>query len=926
MAPSEEEARCCEVCGTPLRLSAGAPGCLRCLLAGGADERNARQFQHYELNLAEDGAGFAELGRGAMGITYRALDLNLGAPVALKVISARYARQEQARARFRREARAAAQLRHPNVASVFHYGETPEGDCFYTMELVEGETLEARVQREGSLGAALVLEIGAQVARALRAAEQHGLVHRDLKPSNLMLVPNEQNETGPPLVKVIDFGLAQAVTGEGAETGSTQSGLTGTPGFASPEQFQESRQKLDARSDIYSLGATLWFALCGRPPFIGRDPDELREQQLHQPPALPNLRGTKIPQPLLRLLRSMLATDPDERPQSPRELSLAIERCRQALRAARHRPRWIVAATLICSLLAAVGIGLAKIHWRAPGSTPQNAPSEKSIAVLPFDNLSGDKHDASIAAGVQDEILSDLARIADLKVISRTSVLQYASGAARNVRQIGRALGVAKLVEGTVQREGNRLRVSAQLIDARTDAHLWADHYDRDIADVFALQSEIAQEIADQLTSKLSPAERAAIAEPPTTNLNAYEFYVGARNIAPWENGEGAQKSLAQKATLLEQATEHDPAFALAWCALAKTECDLSEFGEPDVHLPLAKKAAENALRLRPNLGEAHRELARYYRRNGEFERGRAEVALARRTLPNDSEVLRIAGEIDYKQNHWDAAVDNLEKALDLDPRNHEVRFHLGQMYRAMRRYHAWARLLAKDATSNGPQSYWFLLESAEFKLDTGDAAGAQSLLARIPLEFSPTWLIWPNRFVAALYSRDYQGASRVIEAIPAAFAPGLNNGLRPNSCADGAVAHFRGDELKAQAIFAAARKNIGTPWGRALSEDEALTYLAYCDAGLGRKSDAVREVEKAVHLGTSVRDPFQSEGRAETLAPIYAWVGDKTHAIEQLELLSKVPGGATYGNLLLDPTWDALRDEPRFKKLVAALKPDLSY
>ncbi|MGI8891549.1 MAG: tetratricopeptide repeat protein, partial [Chthoniobacterales bacterium] len=511
------------------------------------------------------------------------------------------------------------------------------------------------------------------------------------------------------------------------------------------------------------------------------------------------------------------------------------------------------------------------------------------------------------------------------KVISRTSVLQYANGAPRNVRQICRALGVAKLVEGTVQREGNRVRVSAQLINARTDAHLWAEHYDRDVADVFALQSEIAQQIADQLTNKLSPAERAAIAEPPTTNLDAYEFYVGARNITPWENGQGAQKSLAQKAALLRQATEHDPAFALAWCALAKTECDLSEFGEPDVHLPLAKKAAENALRLRPNLGEAHRELGRYYRRHGEFERARTEVALARRTLPNDSEVLRIAGEIDYRQNHWDAAVDNLEKALDLDPRDDEVRFHLGQIYRATRRYRAWARLLAKDATSNGPQSYGFLRESAEFKLDTGDAAAARSLLSQIPLDFSPTLQIWPSRFAAALYSRDYEGASRVIEAIPAAFAPDLNNGLRPNSCADGAVAHFRGDEQKAQAIFAAARKNIDTPWGHAMSEDQALTYLAMCDAGLGRKGDAACEAEKGVHLETLAKNSLRSEDRAKMLAPIYAWVGDKTHAIEQLELLSKVPDGVSYGDLLLDPTWDGLREDPRFEKLVASLKPDLS-
>jgi serine/threonine protein kinase len=252
MASVEEQVERCDLCGTALFVSSGAPGCLNCLLAGGRAGAEERHFQHYEVTVREDGITPSELGRGAMGITYRALDLNLGAPVALKVISARYSNQNEARDRLRREARAAAQLRHPNVASVYHFGETAAGQCFYAMELVEGETLESRVRREGPLGAEVVLEIATQVARALLAAEKHGLVHRDLKPSNLMLVPNESGKENAPGVKVIDFGLAKAVTDEGEAQEPTQTGFAGTPGFASPEQSQADGKKLDTRSEIYS--------------------------------------------------------------------------------------------------------------------------------------------------------------------------------------------------------------------------------------------------------------------------------------------------------------------------------------------------------------------------------------------------------------------------------------------------------------------------------------------------------------------------------------------------------------------------------------------------------------------------------------------------------------------------------------------------
>ena len=424
--------------------------------------------------------------------------------MALKVISARYSNQSEARARFRREARAAAQLRHPNVASVFHFGETPAGECFYVMELVEGETLEARVRHAGSLGPDLVLDLARQLAHALVAAEKLGLVHRDLKPSNLMLLPNDNNPD--PLVKVIDFGLARMADDQGGVT-TGQSGFDGTPGFASPEQCAPGTHKLDTRSDIYSLGATLFYALCGQPPSAGADFTAL---------PVTELRRRKVPEALLALLRRMLAPEPAARPQSAKELSLAVEKCRRRLRLVRQRRRWLIGAALALGALLLV-LGLTKRYL--PG--PEVALEDKSVAVLPFQNLNAEKENALFAGGVQDEILSDLAKVADLKVISRTSVMKYESAGPRNLPEIGRALGVSYAVEGSVERAGDRIRVTVQLIDARSDRHLWADHYDRKLTDIFAVQSEIAQEIADQLQSKLSPGEKNAITEQPTADLKA---------------------------------------------------------------------------------------------------------------------------------------------------------------------------------------------------------------------------------------------------------------------------------------------------------------------------------------------------------------------------------------------------------------------
>ena len=589
----------------------------------------------------------------------------------------------------------------------------------------------------------------------------------------------------------------------------------------------------------------------------------------------------------------------------------------KALKKHRARLRWAV-TTAALLVLAAMVAGIAIFsRYRVPSTL---AATDKSIAVLPFENRSEDKANAYFADGIQDEILTNLAKIADLKVISRTSVMNYKDRAGRNLREIAKALGVAHVVEGSVQRVGGKVRVNAQLIDARNDAHVWAEHYDRDLADVFAIQSEIAQQIAGQLRAKLSPEEKAAIDERPTADLKAYALYTEARAIWVWDDQ--PQKNLLRKVALLEQATERDPKFALAWCALAKLQTDLAEFKNQQAHLAAAKKAAETAVQLRPDLGQSHLALAYYYLSiPAERERAYEELSIARRTLPNDAQLLRILGEADRRRNRWDDSLAELRQAYALDPLNDEIAYHLALNYLFMRLYAEGEKFL-DEVTAKQGENEWDYLSRAQLKLEAGDPAGAQSFLAKVPDKFGPTDEIWYTRLAAAVYLRDYDAAIRVLAAIPAEMATGMFDGQPPQSWADGLVARARGDQEKARAIFSAIREKLEVEWAGQPKKDLEFARAARVDAGLGRKEEAISEARRAVELCPIAQDSRLGPDLVRTLALVYAWTGESALAIEQLEIIAKIPAGPSYGELRFDPTWDSLRGDSRFEKIVTSLAP----
>jgi len=882
------------------------------------------RFGVYEIDCHEDGSLY-ELGRGAMGVTYRATDTSLQRKVALKIIKTDIAqRSADARERFMREARAAATLRHENIATVYEFGMRQEtAQYFYAMELIEGETLAERVHRAGPLDARTTIKIAQQVTSALAAAEKHGLVHRDLKPANLMLVspdgetPHVTNDKKL-LVKIIDFGLAKAVHTQTDQKSLTHDRFVGTPAFASPEQFEHSA--LDVRSDIYSLGETLWFALTGKTPFRGRSVEEIHRAQKSNVLPVEQLKAAHVPHRLKSLLESMLAFEPASRPGTS-ELAARLQRCSPQVRSVRRTRALLAVATVV--VLGMSALFVFQRLWIQ--NAPLNSAREKSIAVLPFENLSADPNNVYFADGVQDEILTGLSRVADLKVISRTSVLQYKSGVARNLREIAQQLGVANVVEGSVQRSGNRVRVNAQLIDARTEAHLWAETYDRDLADVFAIQSEIAKAIAEQLQAKLSPREKIAIERPPTADVTAFDLYTRAKNLLLIGLSSTMKANLLQAADLLNQAIARDPSFFRAYCQLAYAHDALYFLGfdHTPERLALAEAAVQAATRLRPDAGETHLARARnLYWGYLDYDGALAELGVARQTLPNDSRVFELKGLIQRRQGRWEESTQNLEHAIDLDPRNFFTLQQIAISYGVLRRYAEQTSVLDR-ALAIEPNDVTTKVALAfiqfHWKADTRPSHRAiDSVRATNPALVPTIADAWLS---CALAERDAAASKNALNAfgeIPLTdYAVHLNRPL-----IEGVIARMTKDDAKARAAFTAARAEQEKAVQSQPNYGPPLCALGLIDAGLGRKEEALREGRRAVELLPVEKDALNGPLMITYFAMIAAWAGDKDLACEQLAIAIRPASTVSYGQLKLLPYWDPLRGDPRFEQIVASLAP----
>src|SRR5947208_1270106 len=612
-----------------------------------------------------------EIGRGGQGVVFRARQKSLNRTVALKVISLGQWASKAHLKRFRLEAEAAAHLEHPGIVPIHEVGER-DGQCYFSMKFVEGGQLD-EVVRRAPMSIRQGAELIAKVARTVHYAHEHGILHRDLKPGNILL-----DAKGEP--HLTDFGLARLVESESSVTHTLE--VLGTPSYMAPEQAVGNNAAISSVTDVYGLGAVLYQLLTGQPPFAGGTTYETIKLLLDTEPRQPRLLNPKIDRDLSTICLKCLDKDPQRR--YPSALALAedlecwlkhepIQACRTGI-FARGR-KWVrrnPTSALLAASLVALAAAAGWIVWKSEFITH---PITNGVAVLPFENLSDQKEQTAFADGVQDDILTKLAKIGDLKVISRNSVMEYRGK--RNMRQIGDVLRVSHVLKGSSRRSGDRIHLNSQLIDTRTDTHVWAEEYDRGLNDLFAVQSEIAQKVADHLHAKVSASEKASIEERPTQDLLAYDSYVHAVSLitigqAPSQAG---LVNFSEAVDLLNKAVARDPQFLLAYCQLAfvhdliyngDTWQQQRETDHTPARLALAKATIDSAFRLRPDSGEAHLALGWHlYWGYADYDRARAQLALAQQSLPNNPQAFELAGLIDRRQGRWADAVRNLERACD---------------------------------------------------------------------------------------------------------------------------------------------------------------------------------------------------------------------------------------------------------------------
>jgi serine/threonine protein kinase/tetratricopeptide (TPR) repeat protein len=869
-----------------------------------------REFGDYEL--------LEEIGRGGQGVVFRAWQKSLNRIVAVKIIGIGQLTTSVHFKRLRREAEAAAKLNHPGIVPIYEVGER-DGTYYFSMRFVEGDCLDEVIERR-SKSVRQSAELIAKVARTVHYAHEHGILHRDIKPGNILL-----DADGEP--HLTDFGLARLVEHGSTVTGSLE--IMGTPSYMAPEQAVGNNAGISRATDVYGLGAVLYELLTDHPPFFGATTYETIHLLLDSEPRQPRALNPKVDRDLSAVCLKCLEKNPKHRYPSALELAEDLERWlwHEPIRAKRSGPfthlrKWVqrnplTTALIMVSVLLAIGLGM--LTWER--ESDRRIPA--GIAVLPFENLSDDKSDAFFADGVQDDILTKLAKIADLKVISRTSVMGYRGK--RDVREIGRALGVSHVLEGTARRSGGRVRVNAQLVDTRTDVGVWADEYETDLKQAFAIPSEIAQKVAEQLHAKVSAAEKASIQQPPTSDLAAYDLYVRANNLLLTSFSSAAQANLIEAADLLNQAVARDSSFFHAYCQLAHTHGLLYLLGVDHTpeRLKLMEQAVQTAVRLRPNAGEAN--LARaenLYFGYLDYDGALAQLELARRSLPNNLQVYAVQGYIQRRQGRWDESTRNLERAIDLDPRNFYLLQQIAISYGLLRRYSDEISVLQRAlAIEPDDVNTKIALAAVQFhwKGDTGPLHRTiDGIRAKNPGALPNVANDWLS---CALAERNVAEATNALNSF--GDTPLTDYVVHVNRpLVEGVLARLTKDEAKAHAAFTEARIIQEKAVQNEPDYGPPLCVLGLIDAALGRKEDALRGGRRAVELLPVEKDAINGPLMIKYLAMIAAWIGDKELACEQLAIAVRPPSTVSYGQLKLEPNWDPLRGDPRFESIVDSLAP----
>jgi serine/threonine protein kinase/tetratricopeptide (TPR) repeat protein len=924
----------CQRCGATARLDREI--CVRCSLDEALLDESELSHEQFLSGLQENNVPdqqwrlgnyeiLSEIGRGGMGVIYRARQRHSQRIVAVKRVLGYHVDNREWMERFRREAQAAASLDHPNILPIYEVSEGEDGLPYFSMKWASGGSLR-------QAGPALAKEprdcvrLIAKVARAVDYAHKEGILHRDLQPGNILL-----DGRGEPLV--CDFGLAKWLDG----TSDLTRTLTtfGTPGYIAPEQAEGPAADLKPTADIYSLGAILFNLLAKRPPFLGSNAlSVIRQAAASEAPRL-RVVMPHLDRDVETIVARCLERDPKARYQTAGDLAEDLERWLDA-RKIIARPvshgarswRWsrrnpvLAIALAICLGLAGVVAWMS--HYRGASSAKMALP-EKSIAVLPFENFTPGQENQLFGDVLQDDIITDLGRLADLKVISRSSVRDYKPGSPRDLRKIAAALGVRYLLEGSVRRTGDRFRINARLTDAPVATEIWVNEYEGNLSEIFATQGQIAQTIANQLQVQFSGAERAALtaAAEAKTNFQSYDLYLQAKELtAAAMSSKDAAATLQKAVLLLEEAARLDPAFLPAYCELVRVHGELywNDMDRTPERLARTKEALDTAVRLAPDAAETHLARGRYdYISSRDFDHARSEVELAQKGLPNNSSLLTFAGLIDRRQNRWKEGLENLRRANELDPRNPETIRALADTYLELRQYPAMEQLLKRALTIVPQHALVLSAKLADCYLARGEPGNVLARFAGVPPNAGPSGFQAYYRFTAAFYLHDYDRARAAIAGT--AFVPDSFKGpFCPPSWFEGLLARAEKNPEKANAAFAAAAQWAHSGWGDNPSDPTRLSIIGLINAGMGKREEAIRAAKDSVTMRS--QDALDRPMLIANLALVYSWLGDKDLALEKLATVAKGPAGPSFGDLHLNPRWNELRGDERFEALVDALRP----
>ncbi len=872
-----------------------------------------KTISHYEI--------LEKLGEGGMGVVYKARDTKLDRTVALKFLPSHLGADETEKQRFLNEAKAASALDHSNICAIHSIEETGDGNLFIVMAHYEGMSLKERIE-QGPLPLQDVVNYTIQISSGLQKAHEKGIVHRDLKPANIFITNDDQ-------VKIIDFGLAKAAQ----RTMLTKSGATlGTVPYMSPEQAQGST--VDHRTDIWSLGVVMYEMITGQLPFKSEYETALAYSIINEDPEPVTALRSGVPMELERIINKCLEKNNDDRYQWTNEINIDVRKVEKLL-SGNVNPKDFkkdsnveavdngsstlntkkILAYIVPFLLLLFGL----YFLFSNGSDVSEI--DRSIAVLPLENLSPDPDDAFFTSGMHEDIIIQLSRIGNLQVIARSSVAGYAPGE-RDIPRISDELGVGTILEGSIRRIADRIRVAVTLTDARTNRTLWADTFDRNLIDVFEIQSEIAREIAGALETSLTPEEQKLLDDRPTDVTEAYEFYLRGREY--FSRPDYSEENFRSAKVLSEQAIEYDPEFANAYALISRVRSRMHWFGYDisDQNLQLSRTYAERALEISSDLPEAHIAMGYYYYHGHRmYEDALTHLNIARRSQPSDSDIISAIAFIERRRGLYDNALQNLERARSLDPASLFLKLESAFTYQFIRDYERadvlFRRLLSLSPDLHAARMYGYL----NTILRTGDVDSVRAAMQTDQQPRSAYPAFW---VLLQFYTRDFEGMLKTVRELPDDIYE-YHDYILPSSYILGLAHDYSGNKQTARDHYDQALvqlENMSTDYH---DDWRYRVALGKVYAGLGLKEQALEEGYNGIELLSIPDDKFTGPLVKEELAIIYAQLRESRPAVEILREILSMPSKNSVERLKVDPFWDPIRDTQEFQNLLLEFSERLS-